>query len=220
MTTRTRVPYRTGCWSDFPQPSTHRTGGPSSGPILSGTWGKAPWLNRTTRSGLPDQTAAITHIRGRPDHTPYYGDGVVRTARGARGLNPCLSPRPPRTMLDCIRLFTRIDPQVQLIERQSPARSPTRRITAGMMVVGERGTLSAVGSTLVTSRRPMLERSHSRRAEPDRERFGTGKWRQQGVPHRGWTCIDIEDLGEPAHTCVAGGGLIAHGKSQPPATIS
>jgi hypothetical protein len=47
----------------------------------------------------------------------------------------------------------------------------------------------------------MLERPHSRRAEPDKERIGTGKWRQQGVPHRGWTCVDIEDLGEPAHTC-------------------
>lgn len=33
------------------------------------------------------------------------------------------------------------------------------------------------------------------------ERIGTGKWAQPGVPHRGWTCIDIEDLEEPAHTC-------------------
>src|SRR5262245_50790777 len=33
------------------------------------------------------------------------------------------------------------------------------------------------------------------------ETIGTGKWREPGVPHRGWTCVDIEDLGEPSHTC-------------------
>jgi hypothetical protein len=26
-----------------------------------------------------------------------------------------------------------------------------------------------------------------------KERTGTGKWRQAGVPHRGWTCVDIID---------------------------
>jgi hypothetical protein len=30
---------------------------------------------------------------------------------------------------------------------------------------------------------------------------GTGKWRQAGVPHRGWQCVDIEDLEEPSHVC-------------------
>ncbi|ASD26541.1 MULTISPECIES: hypothetical protein [Brevundimonas] len=30
---------------------------------------------------------------------------------------------------------------------------------------------------------------------------GTGKWAQAGVPHKGWSCVDIEDLGEPAVTC-------------------
>jgi hypothetical protein len=30
---------------------------------------------------------------------------------------------------------------------------------------------------------------------------GTGKWAQPGVPHKGWVCVDIEDLGEPAETC-------------------
>ena len=30
---------------------------------------------------------------------------------------------------------------------------------------------------------------------------GTGKWREPGVPHRGWSCIGIEDLGEPDHVC-------------------
>jgi hypothetical protein len=29
----------------------------------------------------------------------------------------------------------------------------------------------------------------------------TGKWGRPGVPHKGWTCVDIEDLGEPAATC-------------------
>ena len=29
----------------------------------------------------------------------------------------------------------------------------------------------------------------------------TGKWTQPGVPHKGWTCVDIEDLGSLAHVC-------------------
>jgi hypothetical protein len=29
----------------------------------------------------------------------------------------------------------------------------------------------------------------------------TGKWSQPGVPHKGWTCVDIEDLGEPSAVC-------------------
>lgn len=29
----------------------------------------------------------------------------------------------------------------------------------------------------------------------------TGKWSQSGVPHKGWTCVDIEDLGEPSAIC-------------------
>ena len=33
------------------------------------------------------------------------------------------------------------------------------------------------------------------------ERIGTGKWAEPGVPHRGWTCVNIEDLGEPAAIC-------------------
>ncbi len=28
-----------------------------------------------------------------------------------------------------------------------------------------------------------------------------GKWSQEGVPHKGWTCTDIEDLGEPLQIC-------------------
>lgn len=30
---------------------------------------------------------------------------------------------------------------------------------------------------------------------------GRGKWSQPGVPHRGWDCVDIEDLGAPERTC-------------------
>lgn len=29
----------------------------------------------------------------------------------------------------------------------------------------------------------------------------TGKWSEPGVPHKGWSCIDIEDLGEPSAIC-------------------
>ena len=29
----------------------------------------------------------------------------------------------------------------------------------------------------------------------------TGKWCPPGFPHKGWTCTDIEDLGESAATC-------------------
>lgn len=29
----------------------------------------------------------------------------------------------------------------------------------------------------------------------------TGKWSQVGVPHKGWICLDIEDLGEPSAIC-------------------
>jgi hypothetical protein len=29
----------------------------------------------------------------------------------------------------------------------------------------------------------------------------TGKWCQAGVPHKGWTCVDFEDLGEPSAVC-------------------
>jgi hypothetical protein len=28
-----------------------------------------------------------------------------------------------------------------------------------------------------------------------------GKWSEAGVPHKGWVCVDIEDLGEPDITC-------------------
>ena len=28
-----------------------------------------------------------------------------------------------------------------------------------------------------------------------------GKWSQPGVPHHGWTCIGMEDLGSPSATC-------------------
>jgi hypothetical protein len=31
--------------------------------------------------------------------------------------------------------------------------------------------------------------------------MSTGKWAQAGVPHKGWTCTDIEDLGRPEAIC-------------------
>lgn len=30
---------------------------------------------------------------------------------------------------------------------------------------------------------------------------GRGKWSKAGVPHKGWQCVDIEDLGEPQIEC-------------------
>lgn len=29
----------------------------------------------------------------------------------------------------------------------------------------------------------------------------SGKWRKAGVPQKGWSCVDIEDLGEPSMIC-------------------
>ena len=28
-----------------------------------------------------------------------------------------------------------------------------------------------------------------------------GKWSMPNIPHKGWACIDIEDLGEPSSVC-------------------
>lgn len=33
------------------------------------------------------------------------------------------------------------------------------------------------------------------------ERRGSGKWREAGVPHRGWVCVGIEDVGSSAEVC-------------------
>jgi hypothetical protein len=30
---------------------------------------------------------------------------------------------------------------------------------------------------------------------------GSGTWAKAGVPHKGWSCVDIEDFGEPSATC-------------------
>jgi len=30
---------------------------------------------------------------------------------------------------------------------------------------------------------------------------GSGKWKQRGVPHRGWACVDVQDLGAPMVVC-------------------
>lgn len=34
-----------------------------------------------------------------------------------------------------------------------------------------------------------------------RETTATGKWREPGVPHKGWTCVGIEELEEQDHLC-------------------
>lgn len=34
-----------------------------------------------------------------------------------------------------------------------------------------------------------------------KETTGTGKWSDPGVPHRGWICVDTEDLGEDTIVC-------------------
>jgi hypothetical protein len=31
------------------------------------------------------------------------------------------------------------------------------------------------------------------------ETTGTGKWTEAGVPHKGWTCVDIQGLEEQEH---------------------
>ena len=37
--------------------------------------------------------------------------------------------------------------------------------------------------------------------ESEAIKFKRGKWSQTGVPHKGWTCVDIEDLEEPSMIC-------------------
>jgi hypothetical protein len=37
--------------------------------------------------------------------------------------------------------------------------------------------------------------------ESDLVAHGRGKWSVAGVPHRGWLCVDIEDLGSPSAEC-------------------
>lgn len=33
------------------------------------------------------------------------------------------------------------------------------------------------------------------------ERRGTGLWAVAGVPHKGWSCTDVEDVGDDTETC-------------------
>jgi hypothetical protein len=37
--------------------------------------------------------------------------------------------------------------------------------------------------------------------EQDSVAHRRGKWSAAGVPHRGWVCVDIEDLGSPSTDC-------------------
>lgn len=34
-----------------------------------------------------------------------------------------------------------------------------------------------------------------------RDHTKRGKWSQSGVPHKGWTCVGVEDLGDPSAVC-------------------
>lgn len=38
-------------------------------------------------------------------------------------------------------------------------------------------------------------------SEDDLVAFKRGKWSVAAVPHKGWVCVDIEDLGEPTQEC-------------------
>lgn len=33
------------------------------------------------------------------------------------------------------------------------------------------------------------------------EHSGRGKWSEPGVPQRGWSCVDVDDLGAPSQVC-------------------
>lgn len=39
------------------------------------------------------------------------------------------------------------------------------------------------------------------KSEEDHVASKRGKWSVSGVPHKGWICVDIEDLGEPSIEC-------------------
>lgn len=43
--------------------------------------------------------------------------------------------------------------------------------------------------------------SGSNPRETDFIRTGRGKWGKKGVPHKGWECVEIEDLGAPEAIC-------------------
>ena len=38
-------------------------------------------------------------------------------------------------------------------------------------------------------------------SEDDLVKQRRGKWSERGVPHKGWTCVEIEDLGSPDIQC-------------------
>ncbi|WP_083231809.1 hypothetical protein [Marinobacter adhaerens] len=42
---------------------------------------------------------------------------------------------------------------------------------------------------------------HDNDREEELVASGRGKWSKAGVPHKGWHCVDIEDLGEPQVEC-------------------
>lgn len=48
---------------------------------------------------------------------------------------------------------------------------------------------------------PMPPNMQSRSIEADAVSRRHGKWSKRGVPHSGWYCVEIEDLGEPESIC-------------------
>lgn len=46
-----------------------------------------------------------------------------------------------------------------------------------------------------------MSSSHNHSAEEKIVAARRGKWSVAGVPHRGWQCVEIEDLGEPEVEC-------------------
>lgn len=42
---------------------------------------------------------------------------------------------------------------------------------------------------------------NSERAREQEAAGATGKWKQRGVPHKGWVCESVEDLGSPDQIC-------------------
>lgn len=48
---------------------------------------------------------------------------------------------------------------------------------------------------------PVLCEKERRMTEQESIEKGHGKWSLRGVPHKGWVCVEVEDLGEPATVC-------------------
>ncbi len=139
------------------------------------------------------------------DRSPRVGRGVVATS--------AVWPRSPsRTLNGCRRL----EPLGvgAVVGRGAPVHLGTPA-TPGRD--GRRCASWRIGTTILSgvSDRFYLAVQQPRRSPgvpaatqlPTRSGFGifsawmTGKWCQPGVPHKGWICEDVEDLGAPTAVC-------------------